>query len=243
MLECMRMTFAENLYRNISKEVVFTRGLLVVFMLMISRYFYSICTSLWERKLPGLIYIYWNRFLLWLNGVEVGHNCIIRNHIYMTFTGGKYGVFRIGNNFILSSGGGWNPLSRGLKAHLHIENDAKLVIGDNVGISSSCIWCANSITIGNNTNIGANSIILDTDCHSIDWLVRRMERDMSYGEHNRAKTAPIYIGDDVMIGCNVIVLKGVTIGSRSVIAACSVVVNDVPEDSVVGGNPAVLIKK
>ena len=54
---------------------------------------------------------------------------------------------------------------------------------------------------------------------------------------------PIVVEDDVLIGANCIILKGVRIGARSVVGAGSVVTRDVPPDTVVAGNPAVVIKK
>jgi len=53
----------------------------------------------------------------------------------------------------------------------------------------------------------------------------------------------IIIDDDVLVGANTIILKGVHIGARSVIGAGSVVTKDIPEDSIVAGNPAKVIKK
>lgn len=91
-----------------------------------------------------------------------------------------------------------------------------VIIGNDTGISSSCIWCINSIKIGNHVNIGANCVILDNDAHSLNYLDRR---NPSIEE---AKNAPIIIEDDVLIGTGTIVLKGVTIGARSIIGAGSV---------------------
>jgi putative colanic acid biosynthesis acetyltransferase WcaF len=51
-------------------------------------------------------------------------------------------------------------------------------------------------------------------------------------------TAKITIGEDAFVGARAFVLPGVTIGARSVVGACSVVTNDVPEGSKVAGNPA-----
>ncbi|MGD0651920.1 MAG: DapH/DapD/GlmU-related protein [Verrucomicrobiia bacterium] len=57
------------------------------------------------------------------------------------------------------------------------------------------------------------------------------------------KTAPIVVGDDVLIGVNAIILKGVTIGDRSIIGAGAVVtLKDILPDSVVAGNPARVVR-
>ena len=92
--------------------------------------------------------------------------------------------------------------------------------------------------------IGAGTIIDDSNNHCIDYLERRKEhkRGVDWYKLPIAK-APIVIGDDAFIGTHCIICKGVTIGERSIIAAGSVVVKDVPPDEVWGGNPAKFIKK
>lgn len=113
---------------------------------------------------------------------------------------------------------------------------SKLEIGDNVGISGSTICASNSVTIGNNVLIGSGCLITDTDAHPIDW------RDRREGYNEKTGIAPVKIGNDVFIGARCIILKGVTIGDRSVIGAGSVVVKDVPADCIVAGNPAKIVK-
>lgn len=79
--------------------------------------------------------------------------------------------------------------------------------------------------------------MIDTNFHSVDWRVRRDKN-----RFNESKSASIIIGNDVFIGTNCIINKGVRIGSRSVIAAGSVIVKDIPEDCIAGGNPCKIIK-
>lgn len=112
------------------------------------------------------------------------------------------------------------------------------MIGNNVGISSSVIWAHNSITIGNHVNIGANVIVMDSDAHSLNYLDRR---NISLDQQKK-KNKPIVIDDDVLIGANSIILKGVHIGSLSVIGAGSVVTGNIPAHCVAAGNPAKVIK-
>jgi acetyltransferase-like isoleucine patch superfamily enzyme len=57
------------------------------------------------------------------------------------------------------------------------------------------------------------------------------------------KTAPVIIRDNVWIGMNAVILKGVTIGENSVVAAGAVVTKSVPENVVVAGNPAIIVKQ
>jgi maltose O-acetyltransferase len=91
-----------------------------------------------------------------------------------------------------------------------------------------------SITIGQNCLIGTSVEILDSDFHGL----RVGERGLSRPEWAK----PVSIGDNVFIGSNVKIMKGVSIGSRSVIANGSIVTKDVPPDVIVGGNPASVLK-
>ena len=115
----------------------------------------------------------------------------------------------------------------------------KLLIHNDVGMSSVSIICKDSITIGKHTNIGAGCLILDSDMHSLDWELRSTKGQ----DTTNAKTAPVHIGDYVFIGARSIIGKGVTIGEKSIIAAGSVVTRNVPAGEIWGGNPAQFLKK
>ena len=69
-----------------------------------------------------------------------------------------------------------------------------------------------------------------------------MERRDYHTDKLHVKTAPIEIGDDVFIGARCIICKGVTIGDRTIIAAGSIVVNNIPADCIAGGNPCKIIR-
>lgn len=106
-------------------------------------------------------------------------------------------------------------------------------------MSNTSIHCKQEITIGDYVNIGGGCMIFDTNFHSTDW---RDRKDRKLDVENK-KCAPVYIGNYVFIGARSLICKGVTIGDRSIIAAGSVVVKDIPSDEVWGGNPAKFIKK
>jgi acetyltransferase-like isoleucine patch superfamily enzyme len=120
--------------------------------------------------------------------------------------------------------------------HVIIKNKQNLSIGNNVSVHSFCyIDALGDIKIGDNVSIAHNSSLISFD-H--DW------QDITIPiKYNRLIKANIVINDDVWIGCGVRILKGVTIHSRSVIAAGSVVLNNIEEGSLVGGVPAKLLKK
>lgn len=145
----------------------------------------------------------------------------------------------------LTSGTSFNPLSNGRKMTICAERTkAKISIGKNTGISSSCIWAKESITIGANVKIGANCILMDSDAHNLNWSLRR-SHELINGisvDILTAATAPIVIEDDVFIGTQSIILKGVVIGARSIIAAGSVVTQNIPPDCIAGGCPCRVIK-
>lgn len=169
-------------------------------------------------------------------GVSYGRHCILHGPI--SFSLKKDAELSIGDDFCFLSGHSLNPLSRNIRGCIYINQGGFLRIGNHVGMSSTCIWVHESIVIGNNVNIGANVILMDSDAHSLNYLDRRnITTDM-----RNKKNSPIIIGDDVLIGVNSIVLKGVVIGARSVIGAGSVLTKSVPEDCVVCGNPAKIIK-
>jgi maltose O-acetyltransferase len=121
-------------------------------------------------------------------------------------------------------------------------------IGNNSYLGKgTVIRSGDQITIGNSVLIAHNTTIIDSDSHEMD----SEERDLAFKEmilngHSRlkgnVKTAPIHIEDNCWISYNVSILKGVRIGKGSIIGAGSVVTKDIPEFSIVVGNPAKVIK-
>ena len=125
-----------------------------------------------------------------------------------------------------------------------VKRDARLRIGDYSGFSGTVIVCSTSINIGERVMCGANSTIVDTDSHSLDYRQRypRYHGLEIEGFKEDVRSSPITIEDDVFIGMNTTILKGVTIGERSVIAACSVVTNSIPSNCIAGGVPARVLR-
>lgn len=116
-----------------------------------------------------------------------------------------------------------------------LKDDATIRIGNNCGFSGVAIGAAQSVIIGDRVIAGANSSISDTDWHPVDPKRR------AAGEAGASD--PVKIEDDVWLGANVVVLKGVTIGAGSTIAANSVVTKSIPPGVIAGGIPARPLKR
>lgn len=114
--------------------------------------------------------------------------------------------------------------------------EASLTIGDDFGMTGGSIVCEERISIGQRVTVGANCVIIDTDFHPLDPVLRQQQP-------LAGATAPVVIEDDVFIGMQALILKGVTIGKASVIGAGSVVTRDIPPGVIAAGNPARVLRE
>jgi len=115
-----------------------------------------------------------------------------------------------------------------------------VTIGNDVYININAVLMTteSEIVIGNHVMLGANVCIVTGD-HRSDVIGRYM---MDVEDKLDENDLPVIIEDDVWIGSNATILKGVTVGRGSIIGAGSVVVKDVPPYSVCAGNPARVIR-
>jgi acetyltransferase-like isoleucine patch superfamily enzyme len=134
---------------------------------------------------------------------------------------------------------GYYPSPGFLSSYAHIEArgaQAEITIEDGTKINNN--FCAvaehTTIKIGKNCLIGTNVEILDSDFHGLEVS----ERNQSKPEWARA----VQVMDNVFIGSNAKIMKGVTIGEGALVANSAVVTKDVPAFSIVAGNPASVIK-
>lgn len=121
----------------------------------------------------------------------------------------------------------------------HIEarfKEASIEIKDNVRINNSFTIIAEkgAITIGEKCLIGTEVFIVNSDFHELHPEKRNS------GNH---KSKNVVIGNNVFIGSRVTILKGVTVGDNSVIASGAVVTKSFPENSIIAGNPAAVVKQ
>lgn len=142
----------------------------------------------------------------------------------------------LGNNVVFNSSLFSNIYGLYQPCILIAKDGGQLSIGDGSGISGSTIFCKLKICIGKNVLIGGNCKIMDSDWHSLEASKRINQKEEDI------KKAPIVIGDDCFIGGNSIILKGTTLGRNCVVGAGSVVHGVFPDNSVIAGNPAKIIK-
>ena len=149
------------------------------------------------------------------------------------------GGLQLGADFKMNNGSRHNRIGRQQPCFFIANNGGQIVIGDNVGMSSTAIHCNKSITIGNGVRIGGNTVIYDTDFHSLGFETRIKEKE------NIANVLKkdVVIGDNVFIGGHCTILKGVTIGENSIVGAGAVVSKSIPPNEIWAGNPARFIRK
>jgi acetyltransferase-like isoleucine patch superfamily enzyme len=123
-----------------------------------------------------------------------------------------------------------------------IKGLRNLSIGDGTSIpKGSTFYCTEApLTIGRKVIFGPRPTIITGD-HRID-LIGKYIIDVTVDEKLPENDLPVVIEDDVWCGANVTILKGVTIGRGSIIAAGAVVTQSFPPYSIIGGVPAKLLK-
>jgi len=178
----------------------------------------------WNR----LVQIYY-RALFVRFCLVVGRNLLVKG----PFRVRNAGLIELGDSCVLDS-------SKESPIRLDVGNRAILKIGDGVYLNEGVkIVCNISVAIGDRCLIASDVVILDDDGHPVDWR----ERHNHWPEFPEDRLgAPIVIEDNVWIGTRAIILKGVHIGTGSVIGAGAVVTHNVPPATVVAGVPARVVR-
>ena len=141
------------------------------------------------------------------------------------------GNLRLGNDVYLNS----FPNGSSFVAALNTYYPESLIsVGYNCRLNGTLINCNENVTIRNDCMFGPGTIIVDNDSHrtSIDYFKRR----------KKPVSKSILIDENVWVGMNCIILKGIHIGKNAIIAFGSVLTKDVPTNTLFAGNPAKLIK-
>ncbi len=131
--------------------------------------------------------------------------------------------------------------------HIFSSNHGKVEIGEWTTIPrGTMVNAANSVKIGADVSIAPGVIIIDNNTHPINPQDRRIMQRTSHGSKERnsmfSDNAPIVIMDNVWLGRNVRVHKGVTIGENSIIGANAIVTKNIPSNCIAVGIPAKVVK-
>lgn len=117
---------------------------------------------------------------------------------------------------------------------IYATSPGSLTVGENTFINYGVsIAALESVKIGRDCSIGTYVILMDNDFHGLEPDKR----------NEMPPSLPITIGDNVWLGARVIVLRGVSIGNDSVVAAGSVVTKDIPAGVIAAGVPAKVIRE
>jgi acetyltransferase-like isoleucine patch superfamily enzyme len=163
---------------------------------------------------------FWVRFFLTPFIHNFGMHIVIRNSVRMDIL--PWHSFKMGNYSILES---YSTVNNGV---------GNVEIGSNtlIGISNTLIG---PIFVGSNVITAQNVVMSGLNHNYTNINIPILSQEIS--------TKPIYISDGCWIGANAVITAGVTVGKNSVVAAGSVVTKSVPDYSVVGGNPARILKQ
>lgn len=186
-------------------------------------------------------YYWFQMFMRELNWLLYKHNITSQGKVIMNF-----GACIIGQSHIDQVVLGKNVRLSGL---LTILKDGTIIVGDYSIIGPrTVIQSWNNVTIGSYCMISPDVWMQDNNSHSI-YAQDRLINNLGSKDFNQTSiglqhviSRPIHIGDHVWIGRRSIILKGVTIGDRAIVAAGAVVTHDVPADTIVAGNPAKVVK-
>ena len=130
-----------------------------------------------------------------------------------------------------------------------IQKDGRCTVGDFTLLNGAIVMSEELVEIGSHCLISWGVGIADSDFHPLEPAQRLIDAHAlapffkDRPPRPKLKTAPVKIGDNVWIGMNAVILKGVTIGDNSVVAAGAVVTKSIPANTIVAGNPAVMVKK
>ena len=134
------------------------------------------------------------------------------------------------------------------------SNEGYISIGSHTYVGGGNFISHSKIEIGDNVTIAWGGTFYDHDSHSLNFLHRRKDIDdelecirnkknmIFTKDWSSVNSKPIKICNDVWIGMDVLILKGVTIGEGAIVGARSVVTKDIPAWTIVAGNPAKIVK-
>lgn len=187
------------------------------------------------REISMIFYRLRSPILAWLWGVECKGRVLFQGPTYIRVH--HKGQIVLGDHVVFNAQARTNLVGLLGPTYIDTRVNGRLEVGDYSGFSSCVISSRERITIGARVKVGGNVRIFDHDFHSLDAAVRRTSQDRL-----NVRSKSVVIEDDCFIGTNAMILKGTHLGARTIVAAGSVVFGlDVPPDSLVKGNPAVVV--
>jgi acetyltransferase-like isoleucine patch superfamily enzyme len=175
----------------------------------------------------------WCRLVAYMWGVNLGSSCRFIGKTHFRRYPGSLIKIEKNCEFRSSFRSNMVGLNRPCGLSTYHKN-AEIRLGKNCGLSGVIIGAANSIVLGNNVLCGANVTITDFDWHNIN-PANRHESLLDTG-------LPVLINDNVWLGLNTLILKGIEIGKNTVVGANSVVTSSIPENVLAAGVPARVIR-
>lgn len=175
------------------------------------------------------------------NHIQIGRNLLILGKMPI-IKAPKNGRIIIGDNVTLNSDFKNSNTSLTTKVKFVTGYNGIIKVGNNCDLNGTCFVAYEEIEIGNFCQFASSSIISDTDFHPIDSESRMKQMRGESFSFDSVRKEKIVIGNNVWVGWGAIILKGVKIGDNSIVAAGAVVVNDVPANVIVAGNPAIIKK-
>jgi acetyltransferase-like isoleucine patch superfamily enzyme len=155
----------------------------------------------------------------------------------------KNGRVKFGNNVVLNSDFSNTNTALTFRCKFVTGYEGKITVGDNTMFNGVCVVSYKEVEIGKNCQIASSTIIADTNFHPVDPIEREKQVTGNKFSFLSVKNAKIKIGNNVWIGWNSTILKGVTIGDNSIVAAGSVVTSgQYPDNCIIAGNPAKVVK-
>ena len=169
----------------------------------------------------------WCRIKMRLWGIEFGKGCSFRGN--MLFFRGNGSSITIGDHCSFNSDSRFNFRGVNHRCILQAVKGGKIIIGNHCGFSGVSIVSNVGVSIGDHVLVGTNTMIGDRNDHESrfpEWQPK-----------------PVNIGNNVWIGMNCVIMRGVTVGDNVIIGANSVVTKDIPANTIAAGTPCKVIKE
>ncbi|GGB60482.1 acyltransferase [Shewanella inventionis] len=155
----------------------------------------------------------------------------------------KNGEVIFGDNVVLNSDFKKSNTALTFRCKFITGYNGKIIVGKNTMFNGVCVVSYDEVIIGDNCQIASSTMIADTNFHPVEPFQRELQVSGKPFSLESVKHEKIFIGNNVWIGWNCTILKGVEIGENSIVAAGSVVTSGkYPSNCIIAGNPSKVVK-